>query len=43
VPFVRKAHGNTIAVTRPQFFDQTVVEFAAPLAAEERDDLVAPV
>src|SRR5262245_2661953 len=44
VALVLEAHGDPIAVERPQVLAQPVVELALlPLALEEGDDLVAPV
>src|SRR3569833_1047358 len=38
VPFVLEAHGDAVAVERPQILDQPVVELLLPLAREEADD-----
>lgn len=39
VPLIGVAHGNSVAVEGPQFFDEPVVEFTGPLAGEEGMDL----
>src|ERR1700676_2189514 len=38
MPFVLKAHGNAIAIERPEILDQAVVEFPRPFACEKRND-----
>nr|KGS61218.1 hypothetical protein X990_5421 [Burkholderia pseudomallei MSHR4868] len=40
-PLVREAHRDPVAGKRPQFLDQPIVDFARPLAAQQRDDLRA--
>src|SRR3984957_16019159 len=40
VAFVGEPYGNAVSVERPQLLDETVVEFAIPLAGQEGDDLV---
>src|SRR3954463_16174157 len=40
---VLEAHGDPVGGERPQVLAQRVLELAVPLAAQERDDLVAPV
>src|SRR5204863_5790921 len=43
VPFVGETHRNAIAVVRPQFLDQAVVQFSRPFPCEKFDDLLTPV
>ena len=38
VPLVLEAHGNMVFVEGPQLFDQAIVEFLGPLAAQEGFD-----
>ena len=38
VPLVSKTHGNAIVAESPKLLDQTIIEFAAPLARQERYD-----
>src|SRR5262244_667305 len=38
MPFVGKAHRNTVAVKGPQLLDEPIVEFLIPLASEELDN-----
>src|SRR5271169_3984938 len=41
VPLIGKTHRNAIVAERPQFLDQAIIEFAVPLARQERHDGVA--
>ena len=41
VALVSKADCDACAVEGPELFDETIVEFAAPLSCEECDDLLA--
>src|SRR6478735_5168599 len=41
VAFVGESYGDAVVGDGPKFLDQPVVEFAVPLAGQERDDLVA--
>jgi hypothetical protein len=43
MPFVGEANRDSILVKRPEFFDQTIVKFARPLAAQEGNDLLSSV
>ena len=43
VPFVGEADGDTVLSKCPELLDQPVVEFAIPLAPQERPDLSAPL
>ena len=43
VPFVSEAHRDAIAVVRPKFLDQPIVQFSGPLPCEKFDDLLSPV
>ena len=43
VPFVGEPHRNAIAIVRPKFLDQPVVQFFRPLPCEKFDDLLPPV
>ena len=36
VPLIGEAHRDTVLAKRPDFLDQAVVEFPAPLARQER-------
>src|ERR1700675_215763 len=38
VPLIGEAHRDTVLAKRPDFLDQAVVEFPAPLARQERFD-----
>src|SRR3984893_9351060 len=38
VPLIGEAHGDAVLAKRPDLLDQAVVEFAAPLAGQERFD-----
>src|SRR3954465_12756648 len=38
VPLVGEADGDPVLVLRPEFLDQTVIQFVGPLAAEKSDD-----
>src|SRR5882724_7409744 len=38
VPFIGKSHRYAVFAKGPDFFDQTVVELAVPLARQERFD-----
>src|SRR6476620_8592514 len=42
MPLVGEAHRDAIAILRPQFFDEPVVQFPRPFAREEFDDLLSP-
>ena len=37
---VGEADGDAGAVEGPEFLDEAIVEFAAPLSGQERDDLL---
>ena len=39
--FIGKTYGNAVLVERPEFLDQAIVEFTAPLARQECFDLLA--
>src|ERR1700760_4263424 len=43
VPFVSETHGDAVVAKRPDFLDETVVEFALPFARQERHDCFAPL
>src|SRR5262249_15699955 len=43
MPFVSKAHGNTVPVASPEFFDQPIVQFLCPLACKKSDDLLPAI
>src|SRR5713226_5379553 len=43
VPFVSKAHGDTVSFERPKFFDQPIVQLFRPFASEKRDDFLPSV
>src|SRR5580700_3402086 len=43
LPFVGKAHGDTVSLERPKLFDQTVFQFLRPFASEKRDDFLRSV
>src|SRR6266852_3065336 len=43
VPFIRKAHGDTVSLERPKLFDQAVVQLFGPFASEKRDDVLPSV
>jgi len=38
VPFIGKAHGDTVSRKRPKLFDQPIVQLFRPFASEEHDD-----
>src|SRR5262249_18552925 len=42
VPLVREAHGDAVALTRPEFLDQPIVELSCPLATQELLDGLPP-
>src|SRR5262245_14615779 len=42
VPFIRKAHGDAVAMAGPELLDEPVVELPGPLANEELPDSLAP-
>src|SRR3954465_11936302 len=42
MPFVGETHRNAIAVVRPEFFDEPVVQLSGPFAREKFDDLLSP-
>ena len=42
-PFVSEAHGDAVVAERPQLFDESILQLAAPLARQELDDLLAPL
>src|SRR5450432_1581505 len=42
VPFVSEANGNAAPSKCPELLDESVVEFALPLACEEDHDRLAP-
>lgn len=39
MPFIGKADGNAVAGNRPQFLDQTIIQFSLPFAGEKALDL----
>src|SRR5688572_29693594 len=41
VPFVREAHGDPVARKGPHFLDEAILQFALPLAMQERLDRLA--
>ena len=41
VPLILKAHGDAVAVERPEVLDQAIVEFFRPFAGEKGDDRAA--
>jgi hypothetical protein len=41
VPFVGEAHRNPVAVMRPHFLDETVIQLFRPLARQKRDNGVS--
>jgi hypothetical protein len=43
VPFIRKAHSNSVLVKRPQRLDEAIVQFSLPLAGEKGNDCIAAV
>src|SRR5260370_42625279 len=43
VPFVGKAHGDTVSFERPKFFDQSIVQLFRPFASEKRDGFLPSV
>src|SRR5271154_744938 len=43
MPLILKAHGDAIAVERPEIFDQTIVQLFRPFAGEKGDDRGATV
>ena len=38
VPFIGEADGDPVLAKRPQFLDQTIVQFLGPFALQEGDD-----
>src|SRR5882762_6890510 len=40
MPFVGKADGDSVCLKRPKFFDEAIVEFLVPFAAQELNDRV---
>src|SRR5947207_3043411 len=42
MPFVLEPDGNPVPIERPEILAEDVVELVAPLAREERNDLVTP-
>src|SRR4051795_7681399 len=42
MPFVGETHRDAIAVVRPEFFDEPVVQLSRPFASEKFDDLLSP-
>src|SRR3984957_6350243 len=43
VPFIGKAHGDTVSLERPRLFDQPIVQLFGPFASEKRDDFFSSV
>src|ERR1700693_2302009 len=43
VPFIGKAHGDTVSLERPKLFDQSIVQLLRPFAPEKRNDLLPSV
>src|SRR5882757_7699138 len=43
MPFVGETHRDAIAVVRPKFLDQPVIQFFRPLSGEKFDDLLPSV
>src|SRR5258705_2335465 len=41
VPLVGETHGDAVAVKRPKFLDEAIVQFLAPLAGQELDNGLA--
>ena len=41
VRFIYESHGNSVSSEGPHFFDQSIVEFAFPLASQESLDGLA--
>src|SRR5262245_15389581 len=42
MPLVSETHRNAIALARPEFLDQAIVQLPVPLARQELHDLRAP-
>ena len=43
VPFIGKAHGDSIVRESPKLLDQAVVEFLRPFTCEKSDDVLSSV
>src|ERR1700731_3653032 len=43
VPFIGKAHCDTVSLERPKLFDQAIVQLFGPFASEKRDDVLPSV
>src|SRR5580698_8669161 len=43
VPFIGKAHGDSVSLERPKLFDQSIIQFFGPFASEKRDDVLPSV
>lgn len=43
VPLICKPDGNPVAVERPQFFDETVVELPPPLSCNKSNDCLPAI
>src|SRR6266850_2697879 len=41
MPFIREANGDPIALKRPKFLDQSVIELPRPLALQKTHDLLS--
>src|ERR1700674_5437378 len=43
VPFIGKAHGDTVSLERPKLLDQPIIQLLRPFASEKRDDFLPSV
>src|ERR1700688_3830102 len=43
VPFIGKAHRDTVSLERPKLFYQPIVQLFRPFASEKRDDFLLSV
>src|ERR1700688_4667439 len=43
VPFIGKAHGDTVSLERPKLLDQPIVQLLRPFASEKRDNFLPSV
>src|SRR5580700_7967614 len=43
VPFIGKAHGDTVSFERPKLLNQPIVQLFRPFASEKRDDFLSSV
>src|ERR1700676_2580652 len=43
VPFISKAHRDTVPLKCPELFDQPIVKLLRPFVSEKRDDILSSV